>query len=273
MRTKDAMGRFLTAKDAAGYSPRTLANYRVTLTQLAARYPELPTLPEQIENFLAHWTATVTKDTKDKHLRAFYRWLVARKAIAKKADPMPFVERQRLRPRWARSFTVAEVNRLFAYPHSPHMRLMLLLMLDTGLRREEAWGLRPENVKDRTVVVWGKNGAREVPISPAVRNVLRQLLPFPWKTPESAGQLVRRAFRLAGIEGRRASAHTIRVTWARLSKMDKLNKKRAGGWRSWKMLEHYLGDITEETIEQHARGTPLHLFSLLSENTDPSPAS
>jgi integrase len=136
----------------------------------------------------------------------------------------------------------------------------MLTMFDCGIRRDEAFTIERDRIKEHTLIVMGKGGEREVPVSDAIREQLLDMLPWPWKSVESAGQLVRRAHRQAGVTGQRSSSHTLRVTWTRLADMDKVAKKAAGGWKSWTMLEHYLGDITEDAIRQHRAGTPLHLL-------------
>lgn len=248
---------FLAARESQGFSPSTLESYRFTFAAMARRYEHLPTQPEQLERFLAVWPHMVTRETNYKRLAAFYRWLVKRKRLAPENNPIAMMDAPRIRPMAARGLTRDELRRLFGYPHAAPMRLFLQLPLDCGLRLSEAWGLRLEDVKDDTVIVRGKNGAREVPISPKIRDELRAMLPFPWKSPRSAGQLVRRAFHLAGLSGKRASYHTLRVTFARLWKGDKLALKGIGGWASWKMVEHYRPYDLDEAVAQHQRFSPL----------------
>ncbi|MEX2599268.1 MAG: hypothetical protein WD533_06395 [Dehalococcoidia bacterium] len=266
MLMQTAMERFIKAREAGGYSPRTLDGYRYALRPLAAAHRKVPRKPEQIEDFLARWMDPETRRTRYWRLHAFYAWMVERKHLKAKHNPMTAVPEPRVQKKHARGLTDDELAQLYGYPHRRHMWLFLLLLIDCGVRKEEGWGLQKGDVKDSTIIVTGKSGQREVPVSPEIRNMLLDLLPFPWKSPESAGQLVRRAFRKAGISGRRASAQTLRVTWTRRAKMDKVTKKAAGGWKTYKMLEHYLGDITDDVIEQHRSGTPLRLVADLVTN-------
>lgn len=261
-KTASLVGLFLTAKISAGYAAATLEGYRYTLNPLAQLYSSLPTKPEAIERFLAQWSHPETKATRWRRLCTFYRWLVKRHLIRARDNPMLYAETPRARTKAARGLTRQELVRLFDYPHKPAMKTLLLLLIHCGLRREEAWGLKPSNVKDYVdqsgrayyaLVVSGKTGEREVPIPLPLRNMLRELLPWPWKTAESMGQLVRRAFRQAGIDGKRASAHTLRVTWARMWPGDKVLLKGMGGWKTWRMLEHYRPyDLEEAAREQEA---------------------
>lgn len=52
MKTLEACGRFLLAKQAEGLSPRTLETYRYRLFIFARFAPELPMSAEEIEEFL-----------------------------------------------------------------------------------------------------------------------------------------------------------------------------------------------------------------------------
>lgn len=264
--TGNAYKLFVEAKRAAGVSEATLERYYYTFVPFMKAFPHLPRDPEPIERWLTRWKSPVTRYTKYKTLNTFYAWLVRRRKIAPEDNPMAYMDKVIQRRESARGLSEPEVQQLFSYTgHSPHMRLLLSVMLDSGLRIGEAMSLTRSDVKEDTVYVFGKVGGREVPIAPDLRDALRQLLPWPWKDAKSAAQLVRRAFRLAGLDGKRASAHTLRVTFARMWTGDKVALQGIGGWRSVAMLNHYRPYNVNEAIVQHAKHSPLHQLGPMGE--------
>lgn len=251
MQTADAVAAFLDAKSKRGLSPRTLEGYRGRLERFAQAYPVLPTEPEPVESHCAQFTNAETHDTHWRTITTLYRWLVKRRKIKPDDNPMPYAERPKLVRTVPRAFTDAEIAQLFAYPHDSRVRLLLRLMLRTGLRVGEAWLITPDALREHiryvngravpeaSIVVRGKTGEREVPCDPELVTVLRHTLPWPWKSPDIASAVVARAMRRAGLTGRRASAHTLRHTFARAWRGDS-NALQGIMWgHASKMLDHY----------------------------------
>ena len=253
--TRDLADRFLAAKTAKGLSPHTLETYRYRLMAFARENPDLPLSPEPIEGVLIR--AGPTPETKHQHFRitrTFYRWLRKRGVI--EFNPIDLVEPPRLIPKVARALSMEEITQLLQYPHDLTMSAFLWLLTDTGLRLSEALRLDKDNAHTETVKVTGKVGEREVPISGFVRDMVFALpgrCPFGgrWSSRQAAGLAVRRAFRRAGINGKRASAQTLRHTFVRQWTGDENMLVGILGWTSPRMLKVYLPYNIDRAVQQH----------------------
>lgn len=246
---------FLTAKEARRLSPRTLEAYRQRLRVFVERFAELPTEPEQIEAYVAGYENAGQLDTHWRMLSNLYHWAVRRRKIDPADNPMIYAERPRLSRTVPRAFTEAELDRLFAYPHEGYARLMMRLLLRTGLRLGEAMSLHPsdECLRENVIVVEGKTGQREVPCDPELITVLRWMLPWPWKNARVASHTIIKAMRAAGIAGRRASAHTLRHTFARRYRGDTHNLAGIMWGHASKMLGHYRPYSIEDALEEYGQ--------------------
>jgi integrase len=108
-----------------------------------------------------------------------------------------------------------------------------------------------------TVVVQGKGDEREVPLSPAVRDIVLAHVPWRWSSSQAAGLAVRRAFRRAAISGPRAGAHALRHTFVRQWNGDESVLIGIMGWTSSRMLKVYRPYNLERAISQHHAYSPL----------------
>ena len=257
MLTADAIDSFLTSKRTKGLSERTLASYSYRLKVFARLQPELLTDPTSIESFLAKTGPSLeNRETYYRLLRNFYNVIVKRRLVS--SNPVLEIESPLLRPKLARSLAPEALNLLLTHPsHSPHIVAFLYLLADTGIRLSEALSVSANDFGSGTVVVTGKTGEREVPISPLVRGMVLDALPWPWSSYQAAGLAVRRAFRRAGITGRRASAHTLRHTFVRLWDGDETLLQGILGWTSLRMMKIYRPYNLKRAIAQHAQYGPL----------------
>ena len=264
--TKDVVEAFLRAKEAKGLSPYTLQTYRYRLGILSAAVPTLAAGLDgtrALEAFLL--TVGPSPDTRAAYyrlLRNLYGWLVARGEIEPDSNPMSRVEAPRVPRKIARALTPDELRQLFLYSHRRVDRAFLLLLADTGLRLAEALSVGRGSFGAGAVVVTGKVGQREVPISAMVEHEVQSVLPWPWRTPGVAGRAVQRAFSRAGIEGRRASAHALRHTFVRLWRGDESLLVSLMGWSSPQMLRIYRPYDRQRAAEQHRRYSPLRLAEI-----------
>ena len=249
--TTDALAKFLDSCRAKGLAARTLEDYHYRLRDFARASPQLPSEPSEIEAYLLSrpW-GPVTRETHYRNLCSFYGWLTKRRYI--KHNPMSDVDRPRFPRKVARALTPDEMHQLLHYPnYNRRIRTFLYLLADTGLRLGEALSLRPENIKAETVVVSGKTGEHEVPVSPHVRRMVVKVLPWPWSSRQAAVHAVCRAFNQAGINGERASAHTLRHTFVREWRGDESLLVGIMGWTSARMLQVYRPYDLERAIIQH----------------------
>ncbi len=257
MNTTDAIHLFLAAKRAKGLSKHTLAVYDYRLQKFARTYPELATRSSDLEEFLAcAGPSPENRDTYYRLLRNFFGWLRRRRHI--KRNPVREVEAPRLPFKIARSLNRQSLHQLLLYPaHSAPVSAFLHLLADTGLRLSEALSIDTTSFEDDTVRVAGKVGEREVPISPRIKQKVLEALPWPWHSSQAASLAIRRAFRCAGLRGKRASAHTLRHTFTRLWEGDESLLVGILGWTSHRMLKIYRPYNMKRAVAQHRRYSPI----------------
>ncbi len=276
MLTSHAISAFLAAKEAKGLSVRTLTHYRYRLGVFERMYPELPMQATQLDTFLGRvGPSQESRETYYRLLRNLYRFLarrprpddgptafIKRRILGRtyiRANPIEDVEAPILKPRVARSLTAAQLHLLLTHPgHSPAARAFLYLLADTGLRLSEAMSVdHADKVGLDTIVVVGKVGEREVPISPRVAGMVAEQLPWPWTSNRSLWDVIRKAFERAGLGGKRASAHTLRHTFVRLWEGDESLLVGILGWTSARMLRVYKPYNINRAIEQHREFSPI----------------
>ena len=221
MRTEVALQGFLNTCRARGLRPRTVAWYGVLLRRFNHACPELPTEPGEIERFLGDLQGSdETRHGYYRALRAFYGWASKRLKVKNAMKKLSPPRRQKKRPR---TLTLAELGWLLAAPLGERDRALVNLFIDTGIREGEAVGMSTDDIGDETIVVEGKTGQREVPISEETRRQLLEIAVDGYiftgrsgpLTASGAYQAVVRAMTLAGISGKKLGPHTLRHTFGR----------------------------------------------------------
>jgi integrase len=252
MLTHEAVSTFLIAK-ASVVAPRTLEGYRLRLTRFAESFAHMPTEPEPLEAYCGEFANAGQRDTHWRTIGTLYRWLVRRRKINPADNPMLYAERPKVGRKVPRAFTDDELRQLFGHPHEGYVRLLMVLLLRTGLRLGEAMSLRSsaECLRDATIVISGKTGEREVPCDKEMLTVLRYMLPWPWKDALVASHMVARAMKAAGLTGRRASAHSLRHTFARRYKGDSHNLAGILWGHDSRMLGLYRPFNIDDCLEEY----------------------
>lgn len=254
LKTIEAVDRFLLARQTA-VSPRTLETYRYNLGRFAKHCPDLPRTPEPLEAFLSSLKGRpATKATYYRHLRLFYHWLQDREVID--ASPMTRVAAPRTPRTVARSLTQEELAALLLAEHPPKVRALLWLLADTGLRLSEALSVTATAINGTLLAVHGKTGERLLPVSPKVATMVKEALPWPWRSHWLAGARVKRAFEEVGITGHRVGAHTLRHTFVQLWQGDESVLVDLMGWTSPKMLRVYKPYSVARAQRQHSLYRP-----------------
>jgi integrase/recombinase XerD len=265
--TQEMVKAFLAAKTSRGLSPKTLGLDRWTLGLLGQRFAKLPTGPEALEELLGSLGGS--RETKHGHwrrLRTFFRWCGRRYGSP---NPMTEISAPRRLKRPPRVLTVEQVQHLLGCCRDMRDRSLLELLLDTGIRIGEAWALRTPDILQETVIVDGKTGQREVPISPQVRGLLLET-PLPWegaKGPLSLSglkQVVIRVVARAGITGPKHGPHLLRHTFARLYILaggDPFSLREILGHTSVETTQIYVGMDRLAVIAQHAKYSPMRSLS------------
>lgn len=264
MKTAEAVEAFIASRRARGCSASYESWLRYTLGKLVAAYEELPTTPEAVELVLAGLDGVSDRTRFDvwSAMRWFYRWAAARLNVV---DAAAVVDRPLRRPKLVRTLTEAEVDRLLQSRLSRRDRALLQLLLDTGMRIGEAGSLTWDVVGSSTVRVFGKTGAREVPISPTTARALLglgdgRILWAGTRGPmgvRSLQQVVKRALSRAGLRG---GPHLLRHTFGRLYVMaggDVFSLQRIMGHRSISSTKVYVDMDLRDVQVQHGRFSPI----------------
>jgi len=151
--------RFLRSRNT---SPFTLEAYRQSLSRLARAFPHLEAITR---NNMEDWLDGLWADLEPasvahhhKNLRAFFNWCVERERLA--ASPMAGIPEPRVRPPVVVPFTPDQVQALYAAAASVRDRLIVALLLNTGIRVSELCNLRPEDVQSGRLRIRGK-GAKQ----------------------------------------------------------------------------------------------------------------
>ena len=170
MRTDQAIREFLASRIAANLSPATIEWYKDRLLPFAMSCPTLPRQPEPVECFLAEIQGSPEiKYDVFRAIKTFVRFMSSRHRLP---NPMDAIKPPR-RPRTLMpTLEVGELMRVLNSAESPLDRAIITLLVDCGVRAGEVCSLLKYNIKQETIIVHGKVGWREVPISEETRWLL-----------------------------------------------------------------------------------------------------
>ncbi|MEB8674213.1 integrase [Bacillus thuringiensis] len=163
--------------------------------------------------------------------------------------------------------------------------VIINLLLDSGLRINEALNLRVEEIdfKTRFITLTGERNKnrkpRYVPISAFVAKLLLQLIEenrAHFKTDRiflsCFGELLganhfnkrlKYYAEKAGIKGKKVTAHVYRHTWAKnmiLNGCDPFTLQKMGGWADMRTMRRYIQMDTEEIRRSHDDFSPITKF-------------
>ena len=216
-------------------------------------------------------------------LRAFSAWCAAEGLVAE--DPLRRLARPRVPSRLIGTLGPVELERLLAVA-SRRDRLIIALLLDTGLRLSELAGLRiGDLLPDGYLRVRGKGGKeRLVPLGtvtearlpdylahgrprPIGRDVDHVFLARDGRplTPVAIQHALRRLGGRAGLDGVRTNPHTFRHTFAKLYLLnggDLFSLQRILGHTTLDMVRRYVNLDTDEVKRQHAQASPVDRLAI-----------
>jgi len=268
MRTETSILEFLHSRDV---SPATLYWYRQKLTRFAASCPEMPSEPAPIETFLATFNGKPwTKSGYFKALRAFFRFISKRHKLP---NPMDDILPPRRPKKVMPTLQAHELMLLLASTSTPRDRLILTLLIDTGIRSTEVVNLRKQDVKRHTIIVNGKTGEREVPVSEETTRLLAivasqspdQFVFHSTRGPmtrHNIYHLVAQHMKQAGISGPKLGGHRIRHAFGKnylVAGGDLRSFQKLMGHSNIQTTQQYASlDMTDLTAKHH-QFTPLKL--------------
>jgi len=269
MRTDLALQEFLASRIAANLSPATIEWYKDRLLPFAKSCLSLPRRPEPIEGFLA--TIQGSPETKFdvyRALKTFFKFISSRHRLP---NPMDAINPPRRPKTLMATLEANELMRLLHSAQDPRDRAILILIMDNGVRASEVCSLLKHNIKQETVVVYGKTGWREVPISDETRRLLLQV------AAESPGEhvfhghkgpitrhliyaIVRRLMKKAGIQGPKLGPHRIRHAFGKnylVEGGDLRSLQEIMGHADVKTTEKYAALNLTDIIKKHRKFSPL----------------
>ena len=268
MRTELAVREFIDSRISSNLSPRSIEFYEERLLPFAKACPNLPRRPELIEAFLA--TVRGSPETRwgtFNALRIFFRFISSRRRVP---NPMDAIQPPR-RPRTIMpTLELSQLRKLLHSVETPRDRAIINLIVDTGVRADETCTLLKHNIKQETIIVHGKTGWREVPVSEETRELLLQLaatspddLVFHGHkgsiTPACIYGVVRRAMNRAGIKGPKLGPHRIRHAFGK-------NFLVQGG--DLRSLQEIMGHANIQTTQKYAT---LNLTDIIKKHQKFSP--
>lgn len=190
----------------------------------------------------------------------FYRWLAAREGLA---SPMESIRPPRLRRSPPLVLSLPQVRRVMAAAMTRRDKALLALLFDTGIRLGEVHTLTWSAIGEETMIVEGKTGRREVPISSWTKWVLLGV-DLPWRGPKGRltanglYQAVRRCLRRAGVA--RGGPHLLRHSFARqyiLNGGDVFSLQRILGHRDLATTRIYVEMDMADVVAQHRLYSPV----------------
>ena len=252
MRTQQAIQEFIASRIAANLSPATIQWYKDRLLPFATSCHTLPRRPEPVEYFLAEVQGSPeTKYDVYRALKTLFKFMSSRRRLP---NPMDAVQPPRRPKALMPTLEVGELMRLLHSAESTLDRAIITLLVDTGVRAGEVCSLLKQNIKQETIVVHGKVGWREVPISDETRRLLLQvaaLSPDDYVFHGHKGPItrhliyaiVRRILQKAGIKGPKLGPHRLRHAFGK-------NFLVQGG--DLRSLQEIMGHADIETTQKYA---------------------
>jgi len=268
MKTEQALREFIASRIAANLRPATIQWYKDRLLPFARSCPTLPRRPEPVECFLAEVQGSPeTKYDVYRALKTFFKFMSSRRRLP---NPMDAVQPPR-RPRTLMpTLELSELTRLLQSVETPRDRAIISLIIDNGVRAEEVCSLLKHNIKSETVIVHGKVGWREVPISEDTKRLLLQVAALSQDDHVFHGHkgpitrhliyaIVRRALERAGIKAPKLGPHRIRHAFGK-------NFLVQGG--DLRSLQEIMGHADIQTTQKYAS---LNLTDIIKKHQQFSP--
>ena len=252
MRMEQALFEFLASRTAANLSPATIGWYKDRLIPFVRYCPTLPRRPEPVEGYLAVVKGSPeTKYDVFRALKTFFKFISSRRRMP---NPMEQVQAPRRPKTLMPTLEVSELTRLLRAAESPRDRAIITLLVDCGIRAGEVCSLLKHNIKQETIIVHGKVGWREVPVSEETRRLLLHVAALSSDEYVFHGQkgpitrhliyeIVRRALERAGIKGPKMGPHRLRHAFGK-------NFLVQGG--DLRSLQEIMGHADIETTQKYA---------------------
>lgn len=271
MKTQTAIDEFIHSCIAANLSPVTIAWYTAKLGKFANSYPKLPKKPGKIVDFLAGIQGEPeTKQAYYRVLRVFYRFFRKRHKFP---NPIDLIDQPRCPKKVMASLEADQTMRLLNSASNLRDKTILTLLVDTGMRSGEVAGVRKQDIQAETVMVRGKTGEREIPISDETRRLLLALIASNGSkdnhvfqghkgplTRHGVYRIVFAHMKKAGIQGPKLGGHRIRHAFGKgylVNGGDLRSLQEIMGHANITTTEKYTALAKRDVIEKHHKFSPL----------------
>jgi integrase/recombinase XerD len=269
LKTEQAIRDFIASRHAANLSPETISWYEDRLLPFARFQPILPRRPESIEFFLASLQdSDETKYDVYRALKTFFKFICKRRRLP---NPMDDVQPPHRRKIVMPTLEADELVRLLGDAETLLEKAIITTLIDSGLRAGELCSLLKQNIKQQTLIVQGKIGWRELPISQETRILLLQLAGsspnefvfYDYKKGHldrhQVYAIVRSLLNKAGITGLKVGPHRLRHAFGK-------NYLVCGG--DLRSLQEIMGHADIETTQKYAS---LNLNDVINKHRQFSP--
>lgn len=286
-----AINMFIKSRKIKNLTENTTASYSQALTKFNGFLGDndiervsdiiVEDIHEFIQTRMDEGNSAPTINKYIRSLRAFFNFLCSSGYLT--ANPMEMVDKLAEERRVLRTLSRDQVRTLLDVPNRStpagyRNYVFLLLILDTGLRLEEAltFGVEDVSWQERIIKVLGK-GRKErlVPFSDLLAVHMREYFELRGDSDSSVfflnidGQPLRRRTiqeeisdygKVAGIKGVRVSCHSLRYTFARnyvLNGGDVVSLMRIMGHKSLHMAQLYTEMFQADISKQHDKFSPV----------------
>ena len=270
IRTDQALREFIKSRISSNLSPRSIEWYEDRLRSFVKFCPNLPRRPEPIEDFLAsvHGNPETKRDTFNA-LRTFFKFISQRHRIPNPMEAVCPPRRPKTRMATLEDF---ELVKLLEQAEGLRDGAILTLLVDNGMRAGEMCSLLKHNIKQETVLVCGKTGWREVPISDETRELLLQVAAQSLdehvfhddhRKPISRFtiyRIVREHMEKAGIKGPKLGPHRLRHAFGKnflVEGGDLRSLQEIMGHTDVKTTQKYATLNLTDIIKKHRKFSPL----------------
>ncbi|AHV99012.1 tyrosine recombinase XerD [Paenibacillus sabinae T27] len=288
---QSATNMFIRSRKLKNLTGNTVASYEQALAKFNAFMDEndigkvndviLEDIQEFIQTRHDEGNSAPTINKYIRSLRAFFNFLLSSGYLSE--NPMEAIDKLVEEKRILRTLSREQVMALLEAPNRStpagyRNYVFILLLLDTGMRLEEALTFRVNDVfwQERVIQVFGKwRRERLIPFSDVLSVHLREYLELRGDSENDVfflnvdGQPLKRRTvqeeisdygKLAGIKGVRVSCHTLRYTFARnyvLNSGDVVSLMRIMGHKSLHMAQLYTEMFQTDISKQHDKFSPV----------------
>lgn len=276
MKTQEVVSSFMADCSLRGLSPKTREDYNRHCERLTQLSPKYPPKPEVIQEFLAKFTPY----SADAHYRTFRALDNYAHKRFKTLNFMKSVTRPRIPKQIMPIISNLDLILLAAFLNKAPLRdkAILMLFIDTAIRKGEACNLKRGDILDDRIIIHGKTGYRIAPISKVTRDLLLSLPIHKdgyvfYGTGRyrdyrllSTGfyKVIRKYLRMIGYQGKQFGPQTLRRSFG------VFHLKDGGDLKSLSLIlghsdisttaKYYTPLLTEDVIQIHHKHTPGRVF-------------